>query len=180
MPSPIAHLTAAYVAYRVAAHYAAKSEWTERATTLLLPAAATISLLPDFDSVAGLLSGDFGRYHNQGSHSLLVAGLFALGFASLMARRWPGFRVWLLLAFGCYGTHIVMDAATIGRGVMAFWPVSDDRFRLPFRLFYGLHWSQGWLSWRHVVTVLTESGFAAAVLLLCLAWGRARGGAGRS
>jgi membrane-bound metal-dependent hydrolase YbcI (DUF457 family) len=124
MPSPIAHLTAGYVAYRIACHYAEKSGATRRDAEILLPVAAAISMLPDLDSVAGLLLGDFGRYHNQGSHSLLVAGLFALGFAGLLARRPPGFRFWFLLAVSCYTAHVLMDSATNGRGVMAIWPLS--------------------------------------------------------
>jgi hypothetical protein len=174
MPSPIAHLTAAFVGYRIARHYAKKGGATRRTTQMLLPVTAAISMLPDLDSVAGLLLGDLGGYHNQGSHSLLVAGLVALGFAAVMARRRPGFRFWLLVAASCYSAHVVMDSATIGRGVMAFWPLSDQRFLLPFRLFYGLHWSDGWLSWRHLWTVATEGSIAVAAILLLQAWSRIR------
>jgi hypothetical protein len=50
--------------------------------------------------------------------------------------------------------------------VMALWPLSEKRFLLPVPLFYGLHWSDGWLSLRHVWTVLTELAFTAVALFV--------------
>jgi hypothetical protein len=48
---------------------------------------------------------------------------------------------------------------------MALWPLTGGRFQAPVFLFYGLHWSQGWLSVRHLWTLATELAFAAASLL---------------
>lgn len=171
MPSPLAHLTAAYVVYRVARRYEPEPALKGvGALPGLLLATAGFSLLPDGDSVAGLLGGDFGRFHNQGTHSLLVAAAVALLFGAGM--RWwrgQGFRFWSGMALACYGLHVLMDAATNGRGVMALWPLTAGRFHFPFILFYGFHWSQGLWSVRHLWTLLTESLFALVVVLL-LRW----------
>ena len=36
------------------------------------------------------------------------------------------------------------------------WPLSEERFRSSFELFYGLHWSDGLISIYHLYTVFTE------------------------
>lgn len=179
MPSPIAHLTAGYIVYRIARGYAAPpdaamagaetGQVTPNARDLLLTSAA-FSLLPDVDSLAGLLLGNFGRYHNNVTHSLLVGAGLALGFGGVMSWRRHGFWLWFLAAAGCYSTHVLMDAATMGRGVMALWPLSSRRYALPLTLFYGLHWSEGWLSVRHLWTVATELVFTALTMLFSLVW----------
>jgi hypothetical protein len=169
VPSPIAHLTVGYLVYLAGRRRALAlddSAEPARARRRLLLTAATFALLPDVDSVVGLLVGDFGRYHNNGTHSLLVGAAVAPAFAAIMARKRRGFSFWFLIAAGCYSAHVLMDGATWGRGVMALWPLSEKRFLLPVPLFYGLHWSDGWLSLRHVSTVLTELAFTAVVLFV--------------
>jgi carbamoyltransferase len=49
----------------------------------LLAAAAVLSLLPDLDSVLGILMGDFGRYHNNLSHSVFMALVAALSIGAV-------------------------------------------------------------------------------------------------
>ena len=178
MPSPIAHLTAAYVAQRIglARAPAPEAEAPQFAKQLLVTAAA-FSMLPDVDAVAGVLAGDFGGYHNEGTHSLLVGAGVSLAFAGLMAWRRRSFLFWFLVAAGCYGAHVLMDASTPGRGVLAAWPLSDRRFDFPLTIFYGLHWSDGLISVRHVWTVLSELLFVGVVgVLLAVVGGRTKGG----
>jgi inner membrane protein len=175
MPSPIIHLTAGYVAYRAARGVAGAPA---RQPVLLL-AAMTLSLLPDFDSALGILVGDFGRYHNSQSHSVFVGAAVAgcVGIILMLtgARR-PALWFWLTLA--CYTMHIVLDYFTWGRGVMAWWPLTAERFSSPIRLFYGLHWSHGPRSWRHVMTIVTELPVAFVTILLVRGIDRRRGRVG--
>jgi inner membrane protein len=164
MPSPITHVTAGYIVYRFAK--AGSRTRPEAGTDVVLLASAVIlSLLPDFDSVLGILMGDFGRYHNNLSHSLLVGLMVALavgGLSSLTTR--DQFGLWFGLALACYQLHIVLDYFTWGRGVMAFWPITPERFSPPVALFYGFHWSEGLVSHRHLWTLLTEAPLAAALV----------------
>lgn len=132
-------------------------------------AGVALSLLPDVDAVVGLLLGDMGRYHNQ----MMCTPLFALIFSivtGLAGWHWRGaFRPWFILAFSCYLLHITLDFFTHGRGIMLLWPLSEERFRPPFTIFYGVHWSDGLFSSRHIWTALTEiATFAAVWLLLAL------------
>ena len=71
-----------------------------------------------------------------------------------------------------------MDYFTVGRGVLAFWPFTAERFSAPVPLFYGLRWSEGWVSPRHVWTVLTEVPFAAVVVYAATRWVPANGPSG--
>jgi hypothetical protein len=168
MPSPIAHLAAALVIYELARG----REPEPRLPAIgpvpgLLVVTATLSMLPDADSVVGVLAGDFGRYHNNASHSLLVGLLVAIGFAAVMRRlKGNAFGYWFVVALSCYTVHIFMDSATWSRGVMALWPATDQRFLFPVTLFYGLHWSQGMFSLQHLWTIFTESLFAGLLFIL--------------
>jgi len=173
MPSPIAHLAAGYVIYRVAQNYMPLPpvQFTEGVPTLLILAAG-FSLLPDVDSVAGVFFGDFGRYHNNASHSLFVGAAVALAFALFMKWRTNNFGFWFVFAFCCYSLHVLMDASTWSRGVMALWPFTAQRFLSPVTIFYGLHWSEGFLSTNHLWTILTEVIFAALLILPFRNWPR--------
>lgn len=132
----------------------------------LLVVAVGLSLLPDVDSMAGIVLRDFGRYHNSGSHSLLIALAVAVALGGLV---WgvgrSGFLHAYVLVLVCYGFHIVLDYFTVGRGVMLLWPLSSARFQAQVKLFYGLHWSDGLLSIRHLWALLSELVFAALVAL---------------
>lgn len=167
MPSPLIHGAAGYAIYRL---YRSKEHW-QHALGLkpmpLLAACIGLSVLPDIDAIPGLLLGDFGGFHNNLSHSILTTVLVS---ATAGAVAWfkmrSGFAAWFGLTFLCYGLHVVLDFFTAGRGVMLLWPISSTRFVPPFFLFYGLHWSDGLISVRHLWTLLTEAGTVVAVSLL--------------
>ncbi len=142
----------------------------------MLGIAVALSLLPDVDAALGLLLGDLGAYHNAGMNSLLVVLCVSLLVAGLAWLRWrPGFRVWLALSLLCYSLHVLADYLTWGRGVMLFWPFTAERFAPPVYLFYGLHWSDGWVSVRHIWTLLTELVFAAILLTALVLYSRWKG-----
>lgn len=166
MPSPLAHTTAGYAVYRLLRRR--RSDWEPQVWRLPLILLVTLvfSILPDFDTVAGILAGDIGRYHNQGTHSLVVGLLVALLFAVLLARgRMHAFKAWFPPLLLSYELHVLMDVVTLGeRGVMLLWPLSSARFDVPFTLFYGVRWSQGIFAWQHLVTLATEALFALLVL----------------
>lgn len=166
MPSPLAHTTAGYAVYRLLRRRRSDGEPQVWRLPLILLVTLVFSILPDFDAVAGILAGDIGRYHNQGTHSLVVGLLVALLFAVLLARgRMHAFKAWFPPLLLSYELHVLMDVVTLGeRGVMLLWPLSSARFDVPFTLFYGVRWSEGIFAWQHLVTLATEAVFALLVI----------------
>jgi membrane-bound metal-dependent hydrolase YbcI (DUF457 family) len=169
MPSPILHTTMGYVVYKIVEPDSSKSKLGKLwGVPILLLISIVASMLPDLDSVFGVLAGNFGRYHNNATHSffvgLLVSILFAGGI-SVLFKTLPFWTIFLVTLLS-YQAHIVFDYFTVSRGVMAFWPFSHERFVSPISLFYGFHWSDGLFSIRHLWTFLTESVQALILVLM--------------
>jgi membrane-bound metal-dependent hydrolase YbcI (DUF457 family) len=168
MPSPIAHAAAGVLLFRIFRRYLGSAGRARSAC--LVAVFAAFSLAPDLDSVAGVLFGDFGKYHNNMTHSmafgLVVATVFALFAAPFQRGRTA---VWFLAALLCCELHVLMDYFTIGRGVMLAWPLTEIRYQPPVKLFYGVHWSDGWVSMRHLKTAVTEGAIILGVWMLLAA-----------
>ncbi len=115
-------------------------------------------MAPDLDAILGMVFGDLGQFHNHFTHSLLaVIPVSACVYLFLKITRLNPAVPWTIAMAVCYGTHVALDFFTDGRGIMAFWPITSERFISPVLLFYGLHWSEGWLSVSHLVTIATEA-----------------------
>jgi membrane-bound metal-dependent hydrolase YbcI (DUF457 family) len=136
--------------------------------SFLLVVTSISSLFPDFDSLIGILIGDMARYHNNGTHSLVVGFLLALAIgAAVWSKTRVNFLEWFLIIFLSYNMHVISDFFTYdSRGVMLFWPLSTERYASPINLFYGVRWGDGWISVRHLWTLATESLFALGVFFL--------------
>jgi membrane-bound metal-dependent hydrolase YbcI (DUF457 family) len=169
VPGPIAHAAAGYLIYR-----AFRPAMPQAARTKLGPLPALLvcsvglSLAPDLDAVPGVLLNDLGRFHNNFTHSLFSSVVVALATALVMkALGRPEAVKWGLMALVCYQTHLLMDLVTYeSRGLMLLWPFSDERIQGPVTLFYGLRWSEGLVSAKHLITLSTELGLAAAAYFL--------------
>jgi membrane-bound metal-dependent hydrolase YbcI (DUF457 family) len=164
VPSPIAHAAAGYLIYRGVSRNSAEFRPT------LLWLCAGLSLLPDIDAAAGLLLGDMGRYHNNMMASPAFALFMSLVVGGIAWRLNGAFRPYFLLALVCYLTHITMDFFTNGRGIMLLWPLTEERFTPPFSIFYGVHWSDGLYSSRHIWTAVTELGTILVFVLLVVSY----------
>ncbi len=172
MPSPIAHsLVAVIFARRLT-----PSLLSLRGVGMLLYA-GFFSMLPDVDAIIGIACDDLGRYHNNITHSLgfiTVVGV-TIWIATRLLRV-PSPSRWAGVASGCMLLHVLMDFLTVGRGVMLFWPLTSHRFEPPFKLFYGLHWSEGVWSSSHLITAATELALLLPLMLWVLWRGRRRVG----
>jgi inner membrane protein len=134
---------------------------------ILLAITVVFAMLPDFDALIGLLAGDIGRFHNNGTHSLVI-GLIIAFLVAVSMRVWKktSFLAWFLVLLISYESHVILDYFTWGgRGVMLFWPLSAERFLPPFTIFHGVRWSAGVYTTEHLWTVTSE---LLMVLLLFL------------
>jgi Predicted membrane-bound metal-dependent hydrolases len=102
----------------------------------LLAAAAFFAVAPDLDVLGFRFGVSYADLlgHRGFSHSLLFAVICG-GFGAVAA---PFLRSGRRLAFGliflAVASHIALDAATSGGlGVAAFWPLSEERYFLPWR-----------------------------------------------
>ena len=171
MPSPVTHAAAGYLLSR----YLLKDYTGFRPG--MIWAGVALSCLPDIDAAVGLLLGDMGRYHNHMMSSPFFALLVAGGAGAVAWRAGAAVRPWFILTLACYLVHITLDFFTHGRGIMLLWPFSETRFKPPFSVFYGVHWSDGLISSRHLWTLLSELGTLAVLgvlLALYLRFGRRR------
>ena len=166
MPSPIAHISVGYMLYRVFVRYipAWKHDNHRLRVVARLCAFIFLSMLPDIDAIIGILTGDMGRYHNQWTHSLIMAStaalLIAFALCSLLREK---LKLWIIASILCCGVHVLMDTISHGRGVLLLWPLTEHRFSSPVLLFMGLHWSQGVWSPMHLLTALNEILFVAVL-----------------
>lgn len=168
LPSPIAHAATGYAIYRIIA--SRKTETNVRRIgplPIMLVIVVTLSFLPDFDFIPGILVGDYDAFHNSYSNSIIVGFLLALliGLVTSTGKR-ARFTFWFLVALIAYELHVLMDYLGAGRGTMLFWPLTEQRYISPVQLFYGLHRSDGLWSIRHVWTVVTETIFVIFVFIL--------------
>lgn len=166
MPSPIAHTAAAYLLYKLSPieRYGIGSKRLA-ALPLAFLIFAGLSLLPDVDSIPGFIARDLGRFHNNFMHSLIAGvAIAALVAISMRVMSRGNYVFWSIAVLICYELHIVMDYFTIGRGLMLFWPLTSVRFASPLPAFYGVRWSEGWISSSHTWTVISELAFSVLLV----------------
>lgn len=164
MPSPLAHGSLLLLAWPPASR--ARGAPHARLPRALLALSILGALwAPDGDILLDPLLGNAPfTLHGGPVHSLLLGLLFGVVFAAwcklFTSLSWM--RLWLI-GTAAWWSHVLMDAATHGRGVMLLWPFSADRLRLPTPLFVGLHHSD-WSRWDlHLLTLANELVFAALI-----------------
>ena len=166
MPSPIAHLGVGYAIYRYFKHGLPPDQRNFREFPVQLASVMDLSLMPDLDVIPAIIFRDMNAYHNNFSHSLIFAIPVALLIAGVFHRIYrAGLWLWFLICLVSYDLHVIMDALTAERGVMMFWPLSQDRFASSIKIFYGLQWGFGWFSIWHLWTIFTETLFVLVLVL---------------
>jgi membrane-bound metal-dependent hydrolase YbcI (DUF457 family) len=167
MPSPIAHLGMGYAIYRYYKAILPEDQTYSWKFPFRMIMLSGLSMLPDLDVIPAIIFSDMKAYHNNVSHSLLFAIPVALLMAGIFHRTYQSsFWLWFLVCFISYDLHVVLDLLTVGRGVMLFWPLSQNRIVPPIRIFYGLQWGLGWFNIRHLWTIFSESVFVLVLMLV--------------
>ncbi|MBE9039340.1 metal-dependent hydrolase [Oscillatoriales cyanobacterium LEGE 11467] len=160
MPSPIAHSVAGYLL--------AKSLPADRFSenriqkwSLYIFYASLIAVVADLDFIPQFVTGN--AYHRGITHSLV----FALGFSAISAlivsvwKKFSYIKIFTLTSI-FYGSHLLLDYFSYGRGIKLFLPFVDRFFRSPIILFPGLHYSRGLFHISHLLPI----GFEIAISIL--------------
>jgi inner membrane protein len=132
------------------------------------------TLVPDLDAIPGLLAGDLGRFHNNSTHSLVVAAILS-GIMAVILWWFTRYHLmfWFLSLFFSYASHIILDFFTYSeRGMMLLWPFDSARYESGVTLFYGVRWSEGLLSAHHLVTLVSELAIFGLVMAVLWVWGK--------
>src|SRR5688572_25613629 len=109
MPSPIAHLGTGYAIYR----YYKRRLPENRGQLLKIPfqmiMVMGLSMLPDLDIIAAIIFRDMKNYHNNFSHSLLIAIPVAFLIAGIFHRIYrSNFWLWFVICLVSYDLHVIM------------------------------------------------------------------------
>jgi inner membrane protein len=167
MPSPIVHAVAGYALAKFLPLEQPRShrlqQWKFPIFYSVFMAAAA-----DLDFIPQLLFG--GNFHRGLSHSLLFTLLFS-AIAAFVASCW--WKNSYQKLFGCslilYGSHLLLDYFSSGRGIKVFLPFVDRFYKAPITLFPGLHYSEGLWHSSHLPTLIFE--FVLCTIVLGGIWG---------
>jgi len=170
----LGHVVVGVVAARLYARGRGATAFSSRSAV----AFAGLSLLPDLDVVAFAAGIPYGAPfgHRGASHALAVA--MAIGVvAALLGPRLglSRLRTGVFVAV-VVGSHGILDAMTDGgKGVSLLWPLTTERFFLPWRPIPVAPIGGGIVSARGLDVMLTELVYFAPLLLWAL-WPRRRAG----
>ncbi|MBE9126151.1 MULTISPECIES: metal-dependent hydrolase [unclassified Coleofasciculus] len=172
MPSPIAHSVSGYVLAKFLP--LAKSRMSRRRKwemQIFYP--VFVASVADLDFIPQLITGE--SFHRGLTHSLI----FTLGFSAIIAialSYWWKFSykqlVWITLIL--YGSHLVLDFFTEGRGIPLFSPFTDTFFASPISLFPGVHYSRGLWHPSHLIPLVFESIYSVLVVWGVRRWQKSK------
>lgn len=171
MPSPIAHTSIAMALWPATAR---KLRGTPARGRIIILGATLVTLVAaDFDILTGSIFGS-GPFVDHGgpTHSFVAAAIWAMAFATVLsiATRAMHWTTFWMLGFIAYGSHIMLDAFTFGRGVRMFWPFLADRIASPLPIFAGVRHSTPASIVDHTLTIATELLFALLVWRVTAWW----------
>lgn len=165
MPSPVAHGSLVLVVSALVGRHDRLRQAVADAPAFFYLAALAALWAPDVDFLLRLLIDDPALRHGGATHSLAIGVAVGVVFTGACRARY-GAAFPTTLGFGigaaCAWAHALMDMATWGSGVMLLWPFSVDRYRT-VPLFFGARHSQPGAWELHLVTLLTELLFIAAL-----------------
>ncbi len=170
MPSPIAHSVSGYVLANLPAlkfRTGLRQIWPMISLTTLY--ILFVANLPDFDFIPQIVTGL--RFHRGPSHSftaaLLVSALLSwLAYRYLKYKKQPSrYTICFALTFAIYSSHLLLDLLTHGgNGLPLLWPLSLDRFQLPFAIFPAVHHSRPLWDASHLVFISAELLYSVFLL----------------
>lgn len=167
MPSPIVHAVAGFA---LAKFLPLQPPRSHRLQQWKLPIFYSVFLAaaPDLDFIPQLIFG--GNFHRGLSHSLLFTVVFS-AIAAWVASSW--WKTSYQQLFNCslvlYGSHLLLDYFSAGRGIKVFLPFVDRFYKSPITLFPGLKYSEGLWHSSHLPTLIFE--FLLCFIILGALWG---------
>ena len=179
MATPIGHLLAGQVAYRVG------SEATGARSVALAALCWVSAVAPDLDFLPGFLVGTPALFHQGVSHSIFVGLAFAIVLAILYRGITSRLPAAVLVVFLAYLSHLILDLFGPDHrppyGIPLFWPLSQTTYLSPTTLLPGVHhasttgtptgiWVTQTLQMGNALVVAVEVGLLAPFVLAGEIW----------
>lgn len=164
MPSPIAHSAAGYLLGQLLPWERPQPGWGLRIAYPVL-----IANVADLDLIPQLLLAE--PYHRTLTHGLLFTVVFSAIAAAVACRIWRrSYRELLGLTLAVYGSHLVLDILTEGRGIQLLSPFVNQFIRSPIFIFPGVHYSRGLWDLSHLLPFSFELGLSALLFWSLRRW----------
>lgn len=167
MPSPIVHAVTGFALAKFLPLQQPLSHGLKQ-SNLPLFYSVFLAAAADLDFVPQLILG--GNFHRGLSHSLLFTVAFS-AIAAFIASSW--WKTSYQQLFNCslvlYGSHLLLDYFSAGRGIKVFLPFIDRFYKSPITLFPGIKYSEGLWHSSHIPALIFEAILCG--LILGAVWG---------
>ncbi len=164
MPSPIAHAVSGYVFAKflplTQPRISRRRRWE-----LLCLYPVFVAIVADLDFIPQIITGE--SFHRGLTHSLIFTLGFSLILAFILRYRWQfSYQQLAWITFILYGSHLVLDFFTEGRGIPLLYPFTENFFVSSITIFPGVHHSRGLWHYSHLIWICFE-----LVYSVLLVWG---------
>lgn len=171
MPSPLAHSIAGYLLAKLFPQKYPRHGCQKLNIQILYP--IFVANVADLDFIPQLILNE--PVHRGLTHSIVFAIGFSIVAGCLVSYIWRlTYKQVFIFTFLLYGSHILMDLLTEGRGVRLLLPFSNNFVQSPVIVFLGLHHSRGLWNTSHLLTIGYELFLSVIVFWLISCWQRAR------
>jgi inner membrane protein len=124
-----------------------------------------VATVADLDFIPQIITGE--SFHRGLTHSLIFTLGFSLILAFILRKRWQfSYKQLAWITFILYGSHLVLDFFTEGRGIPLLYPFTENFFVSSITLFPGVHHSRGLWHYSHLIWICFE-----LVYSVLLVWG---------
>ncbi|MGB3236856.1 MAG: metal-dependent hydrolase [Geitlerinemataceae cyanobacterium] len=167
MPSPIVHAVAGYALSQFLPLEQPQS-YRFRQWKLPIFYSVFMAAAADLDFVPQLILG--GDFHRGLSHSLFFTVVVSAIAAFFVSSWWKtSYQKLLSCSVILYGSHLLLDYFSEGRGIKLFLPFVDGFYKAPIEIFPGLHYSKGLWDSSYIPTLIFE--FVLCSIVLGGIWG---------
>lgn len=164
MPSPLAHAVSGYVLAQFLPLTKPRISRRRRWEILCLYP-VFVATVADLDFIPQIITGE--SFHRGLTHSLIFTLGFSLILAFILHNRWQfSYKQLAWITFILYGSHLVLDFFTEGRGIPLLYPFTENFFVSSITLFPGVHHSRGLWHYSHLIWICFE-----LVYSVLLVWG---------
>ena len=168
MPSPIAHSVSGYIIAKfLPLNQLIPSGYKRWGIHIFYP--VLVAAAADFDFIPQLITGE--NYHRGLTHSLIFAIAFSAIIGLIFRYLWKcSYKIIFGLTLIFYGSHLLLDLFSEGRGIQLFWPFTDSYFQSPLIIFPGFHYSRGLWDSSHLIPLVFELTYSALLFWLVARW----------